>query len=61
MYLAHYTKRFIPEFDAECRLEHSFSRFSCASFEWLYEVRDEIEMVVHEFSVPLIRVNQVFQ
>ena len=20
MYLAHYTKRFIPEFDAECRL-----------------------------------------
>ena len=21
MYLAHYTKRFIPEFDAECRLE----------------------------------------
>tara|TARA_B100000700_G_scaffold268123_1_gene308562 strand:- start:3238 stop:4605 length:1368 start_codon:yes stop_codon:yes gene_type:complete len=42
-------------------LEHSFSRFSCASFEWLYEVRDEIEMVVHEFSVPLIRVNQVFQ
>ena len=21
MYLAHYTKRFIPEFDAECRIE----------------------------------------
>jgi hypothetical protein len=21
MYLAHYTKRFIPEFDAECRVE----------------------------------------
>lgn len=21
MYLAHYTKRFIPEFDAECRLQ----------------------------------------
>ena len=23
MYLAHYTKRFIPEFDAECRLNSS--------------------------------------
>jgi hypothetical protein len=24
MYLAHYTKRFIPEFDAECRLDGSY-------------------------------------
>ncbi len=24
MYLAHYTKRFIPEFDAECRLNRDF-------------------------------------
>ena len=24
MYLAHYTKRFIPEFDAECRLHYAY-------------------------------------
>jgi len=27
MYLAHYTKRFIPEFDAECRLSTSHKGF----------------------------------
>ena len=26
MYLAHYTKRFIPEFDAECRLQTSANK-----------------------------------
>ena len=30
MYLAHYTKRFIPEFDAECRLDDDgVLLFSC--------------------------------
>ena len=27
MYLAHYTKRFIPEFDAECRMKDSLDTF----------------------------------
>jgi hypothetical protein len=26
MYLAHYTKRFIPEFDAECRINSNYSK-----------------------------------
>ena len=44
MYLAHYTKRFIPEFDAECRINSAYFSQRRA------ELRREAEE--HEKKVP---------
>ena len=44
MYLAHYTKRFIPEFDAECRVKLRPIRGS-KSHEVLNELEQQGELM----------------
>ena len=41
MYLAHYTKRFIPEFDAECRLDIDGSE----SAQGIYNSAEDLTLI----------------